>query len=101
MATKSTARARQFTYLQGGSRALSGEPGTQRQLVEATNLDAPDGPRVTYTPRPGTTPESELATLAAVYAFVIGAHEQKKAAAPATRRRMEVDSEERQQGQEQ
>jgi hypothetical protein len=57
--------------------------------------------RVTYTPRPGTTPEAELAALAAVYAFVIQAHEQKKAAAPANERRKEVDSEERRQGQDQ
>jgi hypothetical protein len=100
MATKSTARARQSNYLQGGNGESSGEPGTQRQLVEATNLDAPDGPRVTYTPRPGTTPENELAALAAVYAFVIRAHEQKKAAALATERRKEVNQEERRQGRE-
>jgi hypothetical protein len=63
--------------------------------------DAKDNPRITYFPRPDATPEGELAALAAVYAFVIGAHEQKKAAAPATRRRKEVDQEERRQGQEQ
>jgi hypothetical protein len=79
---------------------LSGELVTRRQRIEATNLDAPGGPRVTYTPHPGTTPESELAALVAVYAFVIQAHEQKKAAAPANERRKEVDSEERRQSQE-
>jgi hypothetical protein len=80
---------------------LSGEPAIQRQLVEATNLDASDSPRVTYAPGPEATPEGELAALAAVCAFVIQAHQQKKAAAPATRRRKEVDPEERRQGQDQ
>ena len=80
---------------------LSGEPATQRQLVEATNLDASDGPRVTYAPGSDATPEGELTALAAVYAFVIQAHEQKKAAAPANERRKEVDSDERRQGQDQ
>lgn len=51
--------------------------------------------RVFYSPREDATPEGELAALAAVYAFVIQAHEQKKAAAPATSRRKEVDPEER------
>ncbi len=56
---------------------------------------------VTYAPCPEATPEGELAALAAVYAFVIQAQEQKKAAAPETRRRKEVDPEERRQGQDQ
>jgi hypothetical protein len=51
--------------------------------------------RVIYSPREDVTPEGELATLAAVYAFVLRAHHQKKATAPATRRRKEVDPEER------
>ena len=77
MATKSTARARQSTSPQGGS----GEPGTQRQRIGATNLDAPDGPPVTYAPGPNATLEGERAALAAVYAVVvIQAHEQEKAA---------------------
>jgi hypothetical protein len=80
---------------------LSGEPVTQRPLVEATNLDAPGGPRVTYTPRPDATPEGELTALAAVYAFVIQAHEQKKVAATANERRKGVDPEEQRQGQDQ
>ena len=57
------------------------------------------GPRIEYVPRDDAKPEGELAALAAVYAFVIRAHEQKKAAAPATRRRKGVDTEERRQGQ--
>jgi hypothetical protein len=36
-----------------------------------------------------------------VFAFVIQAHQQKKAGAPATKRRKEVNSEERRHGQEQ
>jgi hypothetical protein len=60
-----------------------------------------DDPRLDYLPREDATPEGELAALAAVYALVIQAHEQKKAAAPATRRRKGVDPEERRQGQEQ
>jgi hypothetical protein len=43
--------------------------------------DAKGNPRITYSPRPDATPESELATLAAVFKFVIQAHERKKAAA--------------------
>ena len=64
-----------------------------RGAVSKTALDkdpvvgASVKPHVTYTPWPEATPEGELAALAAVYAFVIGAHEQKKAAAPATRRK--------------
>jgi hypothetical protein len=38
--------------------------------------------RVSYTPLPDATPESELDALAAVYAFVLEAHAKKKAAAP-------------------
>jgi hypothetical protein len=37
-------------------------------------------PRTGYTPRPGTTPESEAETLATVYAFILRCHEEKKAA---------------------
>jgi hypothetical protein len=42
--------------------------------------DAKGGPRVTYASRPDATPEGELTALAAVYAFVIQAHERKAAA---------------------
>jgi hypothetical protein len=52
-----------------------------------------------YSPREEVTPEGELAALAAVYAFVIQAHEQKNAGAPATTRRKEEDAEERRLGQ--
>jgi hypothetical protein len=38
--------------------------------------------RLTYTPLPDTTEESDLDALAAVYAFVLEAYETKKAAAP-------------------
>ncbi len=36
--------------------------------------------KIVYSSRPDTTPESELATLAAVYAFVLEAQSRKKAA---------------------
>jgi hypothetical protein len=78
-----------------------------REAVSKTALDkdpvkgASAKPYVTYAPCPDATPEGELAALAAVYAFVIRAHEQKKAAAPANESRKEVNSEERRQGQEQ
>jgi hypothetical protein len=38
--------------------------------------------RISYTPCPDATPESELDALAAVYAFVLEAHARKKAAVP-------------------
>jgi hypothetical protein len=62
---------------------------------------SPDNLCVAYFPRKDATLEDELAALAAVYAFVIQAHQQKKAAAPANERRKEMDSEERRQGQDQ
>jgi hypothetical protein len=37
-------------------------------------------PRISYTPRPGTTSESEAKALAAVYAFVLDCCERRKAA---------------------
>ena len=43
-----------------------------------------DNPRLVYVPRQDATLEGELAALAAVYAFVIQAHEQNKSAAPVT-----------------
>jgi hypothetical protein len=64
-------------------------------------MGAMSNTRVIYSPRPDATPEGELAALAAVYAFVIQAHEQKKAAAPANERRKEADYEERRQGRDQ
>jgi hypothetical protein len=39
-------------------------------------------PTLGYTALPGATPESELDALAAVYAFVLEAHANKKAATP-------------------
>ena len=57
--------------------------------------------RVTYSPRPDATPEGELTALAALYAFVIQAHERNIVAAPASESRKEVDTEERRQGQDQ
>ena len=36
-------------------------------------------PAVSYKPRSDTTPESELATLAAVYRFIINCHARKEA----------------------
>jgi hypothetical protein len=38
-------------------------------------------PAVSYKPRSDTTPESELATLAAVYRFIIDCHAKREAAA--------------------
>jgi hypothetical protein len=35
-------------------------------------------PAVFYEPRPGTTPESELSTLASVYKFVFDCHAKKR-----------------------
>ena len=55
--------------------------------------------RVIYSPREDITAEGELTTLAAVYAFVILAHERNIVAAPANESRKEVDPEERRQGQ--
>ena len=80
---------------------MRSEPGTRQQPVEATNSDGRCDLRVTYVPREDATPEGELAALAAVYALVIQAHERNMAAAPATRRRKEVNPEERRQGQDQ
>jgi hypothetical protein len=60
-----------------------------------------DGYRIAYKPLADSTPEAELAALAAVYAFIIQVHERKKAAAPANEKGKEVDTEERRQGQEQ
>jgi hypothetical protein len=63
--------------------------------------DAKGNPRITYFPRPDATPESELVALAAVYAFVVQAHERNIVAAPANESRKEVDPEERRLGQDQ
>jgi hypothetical protein len=57
-----------------------------------------DDPRLEYLPREDATPENELAALAAVYAFIIQAHERKKAAAPANEKGKEMDTEERRRG---
>jgi hypothetical protein len=35
--------------------------------------------RITYTPRPGTTPEGEASALASVYAYLLKNHGSKKA----------------------
>jgi hypothetical protein len=37
-----------------------------------------DNPRITYTPRPGATPEGELNALATVYKFVLDCSERKQ-----------------------
>jgi hypothetical protein len=37
-------------------------------------------PRIEYRPHPDATPEAEVQALAAVYAFILKCHEQKKAA---------------------
>jgi hypothetical protein len=42
----------------------------------------PSNNRISYSPCPDATPESELDALAAVYAFVLEAHAKKKAAVP-------------------
>ncbi len=39
--------------------------------------------RIIYIPHPNVTPEREAAVLAAVYSFVLRAHENKKKAVPA------------------
>jgi hypothetical protein len=70
-----------------------------RGYLTGTGKDAMSDRRLVYFLREDAAPYGELAALAAVYAFVIQAHEQKKAAAPANERRKEVDSEERRQGQ--
>ena len=38
---------------------------------------SPDNPRVAYFPRKDTTPEGELAALAAVYRFLLDRHERR------------------------
>jgi hypothetical protein len=55
---------------------------TARAIVSSGSPPDSGGPRIEYVPRDDATPEGELAALAAVFAFVIQAHEQKKAAAP-------------------
>jgi hypothetical protein len=77
------------------------ETNAKDAKCESARWDAAGDSRVIYAPRPDATPEGELAALTATYAFVIQAHERKKAVAPATRRQKEVDPEERRQGQEQ
>jgi hypothetical protein len=42
-----------------------------------------EGLRITYAPRPGVTPESELSVLANVYAYLIKTRDRKKVAEPA------------------
>jgi hypothetical protein len=77
------------------------ETNARDAKCESARWDAAGDSRVIYAPRPDATPESELAALTATYAFVIQAHERNIFAAPATRRREEVDPEERRQGQDQ
>ena len=50
---------------------------------------AMNSPRIIYTPRPGTTPESELNVLACVYRFVLERHAVRTAAAQGFRVRLE------------
>jgi hypothetical protein len=75
------------------------ETNAKDAKCESARWDAAGDSRVIYAPRPDAMPEGELAALTATYAFVIQAHERKKAAAPANERRKEVDTEERWQGQ--
>jgi hypothetical protein len=42
-----------------------------------------DTPRIRYTPRPDTTPETELNALAAVYRFILDYHTKHKTVEPA------------------
>jgi hypothetical protein len=56
------------------------ETNAKDAKCESARRDGAGDSRVTYYPRPDATPEGELAALAAVYAFVIQAHQQKKAA---------------------
>jgi hypothetical protein len=79
----------------------SGKGSNGRRFRKKGPSRAMDGYRVAYKPLADSTPEGELVALAAVYAFVIQAHEQKKAAAPAAKRRKVVNLEERRQGQDQ
>jgi hypothetical protein len=75
-----------------------------REAVSKTALDkdpvkgASAKPYVTYAPCPDATPEGELAALTATYAFVIQAHERKKAAAHIDEDGEEVNQEERRPG---
>jgi len=61
----------------------AGKPADQGCRVSERASTVPAGsagdPSVTYMPRPGTTPEGELAALAAVYGFVIECHKRSKA----------------------
>ena len=41
-----------------------------------------DKPTIGYTPLPSATPESEVDSLVAIYAFILEAHAKKKAAMP-------------------
>lgn len=47
----------------------------------STRKGATSDQRVTYLPREDTTPEIELAAIAAVYGFVLGRYEQVRASA--------------------
>jgi hypothetical protein len=41
-----------------------------------------DSARITYTPRPGATPEDEVRALAVAYGFLLQAHKEKKGTRP-------------------
>jgi hypothetical protein len=77
------------------------ETNAKDAKCESARWDAAGDSRVIYVPRPDATPEGELAALTATYAFVIQAHERKKAAAPVNESRKGVDTEEWRQGQDQ
>jgi hypothetical protein len=49
-------------------------------------------PRITYTPHPDASPESELDVLATIYAYLIRNHDSKRAAEPAQLRSGEAKS---------
>ena len=48
----------------------------------AQNIAGQPLPHIAYAPRPDATPEAEIATLAAVYKFVLDCHAKKEATRP-------------------
>ena len=48
----------------------------------AHNIAGQPLPHIAYAPRPDATPEAEIATLAAVYRFVLDCHAKKEATRP-------------------
>ena len=56
------------------------ERGAKDNRAQGAQRGDKNYPRLTYVPREDATPESELATLAAVYAFILERRERKQAA---------------------